>query len=367
MSTELSTELSAPPLARATWRGARLWVVLAIVIGLGAIAVALLAGSSAVPLAPDSAAHDGSKALAQLLGQRGTSVQQLHDPGDALARPSTTTVLIVDPDDLGHDQLAQLAAGHRLVLIAPDITSLAAVTTTEQLDDVAPDGAVNPGCSWPGATATGPVTFPSGTFTYTGPGTCYGGAVVIGDRLVVLGSSSLLRNDTLAKNDIAALDLNAISNNGTVARVAWLMPGIEDTGSGRPSIWALFPPWAQRAFWWLLVVGVVVVLWRGRRFGPVVTEPLPVVVRSTEVVEGHGRLYLRTGARERAAGLLRAATTTRLAARLGLDRRAGPAEVAAALPAATALIGAAPADDDALVRLAHDLDQLTEGSVPTHD
>jgi hypothetical protein len=361
------TALSAAPLARSTWRRARLWLALAIVIGLGATAVALLAGSSAAPLAPDSAAHNGSKALAQLLGQQGTTVEKLHDPQDARARPGPTTVLIVDPDDLGHDQLAQLAAGHRLVLIAPDIASLAAVTTADQLDDVAPDGAVDPACSWPGASATGPVTFPSGTLTYTGPDPCYGGAVIISDRLVVLGSPSLLRNDTLAKNDIAALDLNAISDNGTVAAVAWLMPGIEDTGSGSPSIWALFPPWAQHAFWWLLVVGVIVALWRGRRFGPIVTEPLPVIVRSAEVVEGHGRLYLRTGARERAAGLLRAATATRLAARLGLNRRAGPAEVAAALPAAAVLIGAAPADDDALVRLARDLDQLMEGSVPTHD
>jgi hypothetical protein len=176
-----------------------------------------------------------------------------------------------------------------------------------------------------------------------------------------------LRNDTLAKNDIAALDLNAITGNGTVSQVAWLLPGVHDTGSGRPSVWALFPRWAQHAFWWLLVVGVLAVLWRGRRFGPVVTEPLPVVVRSAEVVEGHGRLYRRSGARERAAILLRAAAATRLAARLGLDRRAGPVEVAAALPSAAVLVGPTPADDDALVRLAHDLDQLTEGSVPTHD
>ena len=102
------------------------------------------------------------------------------------------------------------------------------------------------------------------------------------------------------------------------------MPGIDDAGSGSPSIWALFPPWAQRAFWWLLVVGVLLALWRGRRLGPVVTEPLPVVVRSAEVVEGHGRLYRRAGARERAAELLRAGHRDPAGApRLGLDRRAG--------------------------------------------
>ena len=62
------------------------------------------------------------------------------------------------------------------------------------------------------------------------------------------------------------------------------------------------------AFIWLAVLGGLLVLWRARRLGPVVTEPLPVVVRSAEVVEGHGRLYSRAGARDRAAAALRAGT-----------------------------------------------------------
>ncbi len=203
-----------------------------------------------------------------LLGQRGTAVTKLTTPADAASSPSTATVLVVDADDLSDDQL-QALSGHRVVLVDPDVTALAAFTSSYQQSDVAPTDAVAPGCSWPGSVA-GPVTFPDPTTVYSGPSTCYGGAVVITDRLVVLGSADLLRNDQLAKNDIAALDLNAISDNGAATSVQWLMPGIADAGSGSPSIWVLFPDWAQRAFWWLLIVGVITALWRGRRLGPVV-------------------------------------------------------------------------------------------------
>ena len=254
-------------------------------------------------------------------------------------------------------------SGHRVVLIEPDVRSLATFTGQFEADSVVDSGSIQPGCSWPGATAAGAVTFPAGTETYAGPSTCYGGAVVVTDRLVVLGSGALLRNDQLSGSSVAALDINAISADGAVTDVAWLMPGVSDTGSGSPSVWALFPPWAQRAFWWLLVVGVLAALWRGRRLGPVVYEPLPVMVRSAEVVEGHGRLYRRAEARERAAALLRAASTHRLARHLGLGRRAGAADVVAVLPGAGVLSAGDPLDDDGLLRLANDLAALEAGTV----
>ncbi|PWU54645.1 hypothetical protein DLE60_29525, partial [Micromonospora globispora] len=62
-------------------------------------------------------------------------------------------------------------------------------------------------------------------------------------------------------------------------------------------LWAAFPVW----FWALLVqlalAGLLVVLWRARRLGPPVPEPLPVTVRSAETVLGRARLYRRAGAR----------------------------------------------------------------------
>jgi hypothetical protein len=92
-----------------------------------------------------------------------------------------------------------------------------------------------------------------------------------------------------------------------------------------------------------------------------------VVVRAAEVVEGHGRLYRRAGARDRAAAALRGATLTRLATHAGLRRGARTDDVVAVAAAVTGrpaadvwylLGGPPPADDADLLRLAAELDAL---------
>src|SRR5262249_58144981 len=80
------------------------------------------------------------------------------------------------------------------------------------------------------------------------------------------------------------------------------------------------------------VVVVLLALWRMRRLGPLVTEPLPVVVRACETVEGHGRLYRSRRARDRAAAALRAAALGRIVTRLGPPRDA-PARAGRPAPA----------------------------------
>jgi hypothetical protein len=99
----------------------------------------------------------------------------------------------------------------------------------------------------------------------------------------------------------------------------------------------------------------------------VVEEPLPVVVRAAETVEGRSRLYRKAGARDVAADALRRAAVRRLGAALSLPRRAAPGEVVAAVASRTGrpagdvgalLYGAAPTDDGGLVTLADALDSV---------
>jgi hypothetical protein len=361
------TEVRAASLARPFWRRARLWIGLAALVVVGAFVVTAVGSTPDGPLDPTSPNHGGSKALAVLLDDRGTSVRSLTAVSAALDAPASTTVLIAFPDDLSSAQLRRLAnSGHRLVVLEPDPSSLGAVAPGRHETDGTATTAIAPDCNWAGAQAAGAITFSSSAATYSGDSGCYGGALIITDRLVLVGSADLLRNDQLASGNNAALDMNAISADGSISDVDWLLPGADDSGTGSPSVWVLFPSWTQRAFWWLLVVGVLAALWRGRRLGPVVEEPLPVIVRSAEIVEGHGRLYERAAARERAAALLRSATRTRLALGLGLDRRATPAEIAAVAttgaPDAAALVelltGEPPVDDGSLVRLAGELAAL---------
>ena len=73
------------------------------------------------------------------------------------------------------------------------------------------------------------------------------------------------------------------------------------------------------------------VVWRGRRLGPLAREPLPVEVKSVETTRNLGRLYRRSGDRSHAAAALRAASRVSLAARLHLPRQADATLVATAV------------------------------------
>jgi hypothetical protein len=108
-------------------------------------------------------------------------------------------------------------------------------------------------------------------------------------------------------------------------------------------------------------------LWRGRRLGPLVVEPLPVVVKAVESTQGRGRLYRRVRDREHAAGILREATRRRLGNHLRLPPDTGSEELVHAVTRATGRppdalrglleTGSVP-DDTALTRLAHELAAL---------
>ena len=117
----------------------------------------------------------------------------------------------------------------------------------------------------------------------------------------------------------------------------------------------------------LVVAVALLALWRGRRVGPLVAEPLPVVVRASETVEGRGRLYRSRRARDRAADALRVSARQRLIPRLGLRPDAAPAAVVAALAQrcgqdpqtlAHILYGQPPESDTDLVALARALDDI---------
>jgi hypothetical protein len=146
----------------------------------------------------------------------------------------------------------------------------------------------------------------------------------------------------------------------------WLLP-LEDaptyTGTDSPTL----PPGFELAAFVALVVAVFLALWQGRRFGPVITENLPVVVKASETSLGRARLYRSVGARGRAAAALRAGTATRLAARLGISSSSHSEPLIAAIAHASRtpeseirelLFGAAPMNDLELTALAGRLTAL---------
>ena len=74
-------------------------------------------------------------------------------------------------------------------------------------------------------------------------------------------------------------------------------------------------------------------IWRGRRFGPLVAERLPVTVRASETTEGRARLYAQSRDSLHAADQLRIGVLERLARLLSLGAGASAQEIADAAAA----------------------------------
>jgi hypothetical protein len=183
--------------------------------------------------------------------------------------------------------------------------------------------------------------------------------------LVVLGQADVLRNAYLADDANAALALGVLGHDPDLV---WLVPDPARTADAGPqSLTDLLPPWFDWVVLEVVVAAVLALLWRGRRLGPVVREPLPVVVRAGETLQGRARLYRRARATDRAAATLRTAASRRLARRLAVPPDAAPDAVAVRVAETTGrdagdvrriLLGGAPRDERELVRLALELDAV---------
>jgi uncharacterized protein DUF4350 len=348
-----------------------------VIIALVALAAGVLIGVLTAPgppgfLDPTAPDQQGSRAIAALVRQQGVAVDVVRTAAEARV-PAGATLLVPFPDRLAPAQLdAVRAAGADVVLVAPGPEVLGAlapgVETTARGEPVE---VREPGCALPAAERAGAVTLGGDGYRADGATACYAtpaGAALLqvgGPRTVtVLGSPDILQNASLADEGNAALALGLLA---THPRLAWFLPEPEGPPVGTErSLLDLVPPGWLWGAGQLAVAAVLLALWRARRLGPVVAEPLPVVVRSAETDEGRARLYRAAGAREHAAEVLRAAARARLAPLLGLPVVAERAALVAAAgdrtgraaPVEDLLFGPAPADDAALVALADRLDDL---------
>jgi hypothetical protein len=357
------------------WRAARAPIVIGLVVVLAGVLLALLAGPTKPGwLDPGSADPNGSRAVAELLRGQGVTVEVAGTAAEVAAAGPDTTVLVPLGGWLTQAQLAALRDTRAdLVVVAPGREVLAALAPAAEITAVnEPVDVREPACDLAEARAAGPVELGGELYRAAGAVGCYpseGGAALLrvsGNRTVTLvGAPGILQNGALAREGNASLALALLGAN---PRLLWFLPRPEGPAAGEErSLGELVDPGWVWAALQLGVAAVLAVVWRGRRLGPVVTEPLPVVVRSAEAVEGRARLYRRTGAREHAALVLREACRARLEPVLGLPQGADPAATAEAVAARTGrpagavaalLYGAAPADDAGLVALADELDRV---------
>jgi hypothetical protein len=379
--------------ARARWRRWRTPAAIGAFVLLAVIAVAVLRPPAPVAgyLSPRGTDAFGARALADILAGRGHPVQPVTTVSAAVsaAQPGGT-LLITSPYLLTRAQARALGRTRAdLVIIEPDQTNLSILAPRLTLDGGEPISILAPDCPLASARLAGPADMGGPGLTVRNPSP--GGPAAPGvtqcyrenerptlvqfrsaGRLVtVLSTGAPLANTDLAHQGNAALAVNLLSGAGPVV---WLVPAVPPGGTpaGTPrSFPSLVPLTAYLVLAQLGVALVLTALWRARRLGPLVTESLPVVVRASETVEGHARLYQSRRARDRVAATLRTAAAGRLMSAVGLPADAAPGAVTAALAARTTLdesqvanllYGAVPASDAALVTLASDLDAL-EGEV----
>lgn len=352
--------------------------VLVLVVSAAVVAIAVSAWlgrhdrTYAGALDPDNPDGGGAQALARVLDREGVEVDVVRSASalDHAHPDAATTIVVTSTGNLGLSTTARLAEDQGaadLVLVAPGPQLLIQLGVRSFPATTEPAGPVAAACA-----AYAGLEVRVGTAEAYRSRGCFPGreGVLVADPrpgLILLGAPDLLSNDQVLDGDNAAVALRLL---GQRQRLVWYVPSLADlSGADSVSVTSLLPDWIRPGLWLLLVVSIASVAWRGRRLGPLASEPLPVSVKAVETTRSLGRLYRRAGDRRHAADTLRSAARTRIAERLRLPHRVDPGRLVRDVAARTgrhpaeidALIGPGappPTDDRALADLAQQLTEL---------
>lgn len=351
-------------------------VALAVTLVVLAVVVSLGRANRQQADDPRSTTPAGAGALGALLAQEGVRITPARSLDEALAAGGPGRALVVANGEVLDEPGARslLGAGYgRVILLRPTADALQRFGVRASSRAPGPDRR-EAGCPVGAATLAGSITVADARSSYLAIGpadfACYPGASG-GSAYLRVGTDTGasvdlvaggISNELLGEAGNAAFGMNVF---GAQAEVSWLMARPE--GRDGPDAPSLLPPWWPIALTQAAVAFGVAAVWRGRRLGPILVEPLPVTVRAAETVEGHGRLYHRLDAYDRAADALRSGTVARLSRTFG--HAEDPLALSAAVAARTGrgeaqvralLFDARPASDDDLVDLARDLDRLEQ-------
>lgn len=361
------------------WRSMLGWVGMAAAVCVFAMVVAALTVStpdSRGGLDPESAKGSGSLALAELLRDQGVQITVARTRDEARAAlDDDATLVMADPFSLSDEAVSELVAhAGRTVFLSSSTRVLRLFDLGENAQPAA-SALLTPQCGLAAFANIGAVQ--PNRFFAPAPGVtgCFGSDGVAGllvddrndARVVLIEGRALFTNDHLAENGNAALGLALL---GQTRHAVWYVPSLTDSdieAQSTDTLAALTPEWVTLAILLLLLAGALAAIARGRRFGPLVAETLPVTVRASETMHGRARLTAKAGDAAHAAAALREGTIRRLASRLGLSPRSTATEAADAaadmlrIPRGSLhelLGGELPRDDAELVETARRLAEL---------
>ncbi|NMO03441.1 DUF4350 domain-containing protein [Gordonia sp. TBRC 11910] len=371
-------------------------VALIVVGGIAALAVSAASnklGTTSDPLDPDNPGTSGTRALARVIDAHGVHVDVVRNQKQLFAagRPDANTTVVVTGDSALNSYTAgklreRVGGAARLVLLNPrqsTLTELAPPASTGYGYDIS-ISSVRADCSTPGIAPSDVISASSATyvvapgssatscFTLRTSSTTGGSNVVVlpanGSRpQVVVASGLQFTNGSIDMFDNAGVAVRMLGGHD---RLLWYIPSVKDVP---PSQTAGGPSDIPRAIGPLIALAFVALLaamvWRGRRFGRLVVEPLPAVVKAIETTQARGRLYHRAGDVPRAGKQLRDHTIRRLTKSLGLPTRtdvtividtAATASGAERAWLAHLLAGPLPGTEDQLLSYANDLSRIEE-------
>jgi len=333
-------------------------------------------------LDPANPGYSGARGLARVLSDHGVTVIVVRSQRELLDQrvDGATTVAITGTNKLSgrtaHTALTHAAPAASLVLLDPDpeVTGGMGLPVHPHLAD---QSHVRAGCAGTDVGEDFRLAHADLAYVPTAGGsaatTCFpdkidgGGAMVSlpaaagRPPVILLGDESLISNGNILDSDNAAIALHLF---GHTNRLVWYVPSMADIAAGDSTSRSITPAWFEPGLALGTSAVVLLCLWRGRRLGRLVTEPLPVIVRAVETTESRGRMYRKSRDRTRALAVLQQATRKRLASSLGLSASSAVGSVAAASAAVSGrdhldvlhlLDSPAVHDDSSLLQLANSL------------
>ncbi len=331
---------------------------------------------------------NGVMALAEVARERGVALRQISELQAAnIGDPMGTTLVIASGADLFDLQAQSILAYPGPIVVLGDSAALQAELSDSFATVMSGATTLTAACTSRAAAAAGSVS--TDGRAYVGApedaSTCFeseGSAAYVavhregqGD-VTFFASPESLTNGSVLDEGNAALGLHLIGGHDKAvwylgsftdgSFLTWSRAGDYSPPDVDPSA-DFLPPGTGNAFYALALALVFVAVWRARRFGALVREPLPVVIRASEATRGRARLYRAAGATGRAAASLRAAAAVRMGRRLGVGRSSDSEVLVNAIVRATGrhrdvvaslLYGPAPQNESQMMTLIDQIDAL---------
>ncbi|MDO5024969.1 MAG: DUF4350 domain-containing protein [Trueperella sp.] len=296
------------------------------------------------PLSPQSAQPGGAGALSTILEEQGVTVTMAATPQEAAQIAEQHSTVLLTPQATASDEsIATLTESAAKVIVTGTDADFAAwgfpgTTTLAFIDTISAVECANPNAL--AAAQIGPIDslyLPATDFFKDSPDsnttdltdTCFAadfgaawGRSAEYQNVVLLPDPQFLSNQHLAKYGNAAF---AVRELGSTPQLIWVIGQDRPEFSGQHD--TVYTDWMVRLFWGLLGTIAVYAIYRGRRFGPLVAEPMPVNVPLSEADTGRAQLYERANDPAYLADLLRASTLAKIGPKLGLPQRSSADDV----------------------------------------